>query len=161
MTKTETLLKPSLFIQKHTPFFLSRFKISYTQDESEIEYCISEIKTKKNVSCSIEISMDADTKRINVLMFYPGLDQLLDTHYFSSVCFFLIIHHFTQFFHLSSQYSICLKTKKIIFNSFYSHCDDFKFILCSEKNNEMVNITSFFKPLGVDVSMISEKKLGS
>lgn len=159
MTKTDNSLKPSLFMQENTPFFLDRFKISYSQDESQMQYCISEIKSNKNVSCSIEISMDENTKHINVLMFYPGLDQLPDTHYFSSVCFFLIIHHFTQFFHLTSQYSICLNTKRIIYNSFYSHCDDFKFVQDNDKNNEMVDATSLFHPMDVDVSMITKQLL--
>jgi hypothetical protein len=150
-------IKPSLFIQKNMPLFLNRFTIFYTLDESQIQYCIHEIKSDKDVSCSIEINMDCEKKRINVLMFYPGLEQLPDTRYFSSVCFFLIIHHFTLFFHLTSNYSIFLRTKETVYNDFYSHLLDFKFLIERTLNDAMVDANCHFFPIDVDVSMITER----
>jgi hypothetical protein len=157
MTTVDCSKKPSLFIQKNTPPFLDRFGIFFTIDGPQIGYCISELKSKKDISCSIEISMDREKKRIDVLMFYPGLSQLPDTHYFSAVCFFLVIHHFTLYFHLTSEYSIFLRTKPNIYNSFYAHFIDFKFSINHNGKDLLGDASCRFHPMDVDVSMITER----
>ncbi len=157
MQKGNEPKNPSRFIQKHIPAFLERFDIDFTIDGHQIQYFVNETETKKEISCSIEVSLDKKNKRIDMLMFYPGLDRLSGTRYFSSTCFFLVMHHFMQHFHLKNDYSIFLRSELDTFDRFYAQFLDFDFLVYGMDKDHLVNASCRFQPMDVDVSMIIER----
>ncbi|MCB2184222.1 MAG: hypothetical protein KQH63_19525 [Desulfobulbaceae bacterium] len=146
-----------LFVAEKIPLFLQRFGISFTVEGSQITYCVYEKASGKDVSCSLEICIDHPAQRINVLMFYPGLSQLLDTHYFSAACFFLVIYHFAQYFKVSADYTIHLETKVHTFNSFYARLKDFDFQILHRISDTDVELSCHFCPLVFDTSVIGQR----
>lgn len=148
----------SSFMLLHIPEFSDRFGISYTIDGPQLEYFVYEKKTGLDISCSMTLSHDAKQKKIRVMTFYPGICLQQGCRYLSSVCFFLILHHFAAFNHLGSDNRILINTRKGIYDLFYSRLLDFDFqILQGEEDR--IDITSQFLPLLLDASMFDERPL--
>ncbi|MCJ7616868.1 MAG: hypothetical protein MUO43_10075, partial [Desulfobacterales bacterium] len=79
------------------------------------------------------------------------------TRYFSTVCFFMVMQHLTNFYHIEYDCQILLNTKKAVFNTFYALLKDFGFYILVSGEKDLVDIESRFLSLAMDTSMINER----
>ncbi|MBU1139489.1 MAG: hypothetical protein KKA76_10960, partial [Proteobacteria bacterium] len=93
------LSSATAFMAAHRSDFFDRFGISFCIDGPQMEYFVYQKQTGLDISCSLTLSFDAVAGQVDVMTFYPGLYLHPQTHYFSAVCFFMVIHHFAQFHH--------------------------------------------------------------
>ena len=147
----------SAFMVSNLPEFFDRFGISFTIDGPQLEYFVYEKKTGLDISCSLTVSFDDTTGQISVMSFYPGLYLHPGTRYFSAVCFFMVMQHLTNFYHIECDCRILLNTKKEVFNTFYALLKDFGFYILVSGEKDLVDIESRFLSLAMDTSMINER----
>ena len=151
--------KYSVFMSSHLPDFLNDYGINFTIDGPQLDYFVYKKTTGKDISCSLTFDFNKQAGQIDVMTFYPGLYLHPCTRYFSAVCFFMVLNHFANFHHITSECRIFLKTRSEVFYDFYSLLNDFDFhVLLSGKDNR-VEIESCFFPLGIDTSMLLERAL--
>ncbi|HIJ78598.1 MAG TPA: hypothetical protein HPP69_04700 [Deltaproteobacteria bacterium] len=141
------------------PEFFDRFGINYTIDGPQLEYFVYEKKTGLDISCSLTFCFDEAAGKIDVLTFYPGINLHPVTRYLSAACFFMVIQHLANFYHIDSECRILLNTRQGIFDNFYALLKDFDFhvLLCDAEDR--VQIESQLLLLTVDTSMINERSL--
>ncbi|MCI5123328.1 MAG: hypothetical protein D3925_02325 [Candidatus Electrothrix sp. AR5] len=149
----------SAFMASHLQDFFNHFGVNFCIDGPQLEYFVYKKITGLDISCSLTINFDKTAEQINVMTFYPGLLLHPKTRYFSAVCFFMVLNHFANFHHITCDCKIFLKTKRDVFDNFYSLLKDFDFLVLLTGKDEQVEIESCFFPLGIDTSMFSERAL--
>jgi len=147
----------SAFMVSHSPAFFDRFGISFTIDGPQLEYFVYDKKTGLDISCSLTFNFDAAADAIEVMTFYPGLCLYPDTRFLSAVCFFMVIQHLANFYHIECDCRILLNTRQGVFDSFYALLQDFDFHLLLSGVGERIDIESHFLSLAMDTSMINER----
>ena len=148
----------SEFIQKTIPRFLARYTIRYLAEGDCIEYFLTDKKTNDEISQNLVISLNRFARQIEIIRFYPELNQQPGTKYFSAVCFFLLVHHFARHHGISNNYKIFVRTQPEIFTRFYKSLIDFNFYPKFEIANT-IDLLSDFTKTDVDTSIINEKIL--
>jgi len=143
----------------HRSDFFDRFGISFCIDGPQMEYFVYQKQTGLDISCSLTLSFDAVAGQVDVMTFYPGLYLHPQTHYFSAVCFFMVIHHFAQFHHVERDCQILLNTRIEVFDTFYSLLKDFDFHLLVNGKKDRVDIQGRCLSLVIDTSMFKERAL--
>lgn len=141
----------------HLPDFFNHFGINFCIDGPQLEYFVYQKITGQDISCSLTVNFDEVAAEINVMTFYPGLNLHPETRYFSAVCFFMILNHLANFYHITCDCRILLTTKKEVFTGFYSLLKDFDFHVMLIGNDERIEIESCFLPGGIDTSMFIER----
>ncbi len=159
MRDTHSKARISAFIDSHLSDFLDHFGIGFCVDGPQVEYFVYQKVSGKDISCSLTVNLDRDAEKINVMTFYPGLCLHPRTRYFSAVCFFMVLNHFANFHHIKCGCRILLKTRKDVFDDFYSLLKDFDFHVSLIGKDALLEIESCFLPLGIDTSMIIERSL--
>jgi len=149
----------STFMLSHLPEFLDRFGINFTIDGPQLEYFVYEKKSGLDISCSMTLSLDAAAGQIRVMTFYPGICMQQGVRYLSSVCFFLVMHHFAAFHHLGSDRYILINTRRGIYDSFYARLQDYQFHILRGGEEDRIDIASPFLPILIDTSMVIERPL--
>ena len=149
----------STFMLSHIPEFLDRFGINFTIDGPQLEYFVYEKKSGLDISCSMTLGLEAPRGQIRVMTFYPGICMQQGARYLSSVCFFLVMHHFAAFHHLGSDGHILINTRQGIFDSFYARLKDFHFYIQRGGEEDRIDIASPFLPILTDTTMIVERPL--
>ena len=150
----------SLFMKKHVPRLLSRYAISYYQEDDCVEYFLTDKSSDEQVSYALVLSVDRNSKEIHVSRFYPELYKQKRSRFLSAACFYLLIHHFAHCYRLTSDYSISLDTRPATYERFFLRLKDFHFQLRRLTFCETAQISSDYEPLHIDLSMV-EKKNGS
>ncbi|MBW1739658.1 MAG: hypothetical protein JRJ42_00840 [Deltaproteobacteria bacterium] len=151
----------SNFVKKNIPRLLRRYKLSYYKENDCIEYFITDNGTKEQISYAIIFSLNRHSKQINVSRFCPELYKQIESKYLSAACFYLLIHHFANIYHLSEEYSIFLQTRPATYKKFFSRLKDFDLRIKGLKLCETAEVRGEYLPLDVDTSMIDEKILGT
>jgi hypothetical protein len=151
----------SPFIKKNVRRLLGRYALSYIKEGNCIEYFITDKGTEKQISYSIVFSLDIHSKHIHISHFCPELFKQIDSRYLSAACFYLLIHHFGNVFHLDKTYGISLETIPATYDRFFSKLKDFDlrnggFILC-----KTVAVVGEYPPLDINTSMIEKRSLPS
>jgi hypothetical protein len=118
-------------------------------------------KSRKYISQALIISLDIHKKNIHVAKFYPELYKQLNCKYMSAACFYLLVHHFGQCFHLDKTYHIDLETTPWVFHEFYERLKDFHLHITTFGLGNTVNVLSDYTPVPVDTSMIHKYHLES
>ena len=149
----------SAFMVSHLPDFFDRFGISFTIDGPQFEYYVYEKKTGQDISCSLTVSFEEETRQISVMTFYPGLCQQQTPRYLSSVCFFMVLQHYANFHHMESGCEILINTRRAVFDTFYAQLQDFDFHVMERGEEDRVDILSYLLPLFMDTSMINQRAL--
>lgn len=150
--------KVSDFMISHHHDFFDHFGINFNIDGPQLEYFVYTKKTGLDISCSITVNFDGGANQINVMTFYPGLYQFSGTRYFSAVCFFMVMQHFSSFHNIQHDCRICLNTPKLVFDNFYESLKDFDFQIELYGEENRVDIASHFLPISIDTSIILEVK---
>lgn len=145
---------PSEFIEREVARLLERFVLAFQREDRCIEYFISRRATREPVSRALVLSHAAFTNRIHVSRFYPELIRQADSKYLSAACFFLMIHHFGQFFHLDRTSAIDLETQVEVFERFYARLPEFPFRLRRTFPGENCEILCPYAPLCVDTAAV-------
>ena len=143
------------------PTLLNRYDISYCKEGDCIEYFITDKQTHEQISYSLLLSLNRFSKQINVGKFFPELYKQNQSKYLSAACFYLLIHHFANIYHLVEGYGIYLHTKPSTYNKFYSLLKDFnlkikKIILCNT-----AEVCDVYHKNDVDTSMVIKEVLCS
>lgn len=149
----------SLFMSSHIADFFYRFGLSFCIDGPQLEYFVFQKNTGLDISCSLTVNFDEPKKQINVMTFFPGLNLHPETHYFSAVCFYMVMHHFANFHHIKSDCTISLNTKQGVFDTFYALLQDFDFHMLLTGQNDHVDIESQLNYMVTDTSMFAKRAL--
>ena len=150
----------SLFMKKYVPRLLKRYSLSFYREDNCIEYFLTDKSSEEQVSLALVLSLDTNSKEIHVSRFYPELYKQPKCKFLSAACFYLLIHHFADCYHLTSDYSISLDTRPATYENFFSRLKDFHFQLKRLNLVQTAQISSDYEPLQIDLSMV-EKKTGS
>ncbi len=117
----------SQFLLTHIPELLKRFTLLYQKDDSCIEYFLFSKEKNIEISKSLILSHNMFSHSINVSKFYPEIYKEICCKYLSAACFYLIVHHAANKFHMADTCSVGLEAEKKVFESFYSKLNDFNF----------------------------------
>ncbi len=115
------------FLTRQMPRLLDRFSLFFEQDETCIEYALCLRQTGKQVSRSLILSHEIFSGSIYVSRFYPELYRELSCKYLSAACFYMLVHHAAEQFHLKDNCRVNLETDTEVFQRFYAKLNDFQF----------------------------------
>ena len=147
----------SQFMMKNVPRLLSRYNISYYREDTCVEYFITEKDKEEAISYSLVLSLNRTSRQIHVSRFYPELHKQMEPKYLSAACFYLLVHHFGEMYHLGKEYSIHLQTRPATYKKFFSKLRDFDLRHNGLKLVETVDVLGHYPPLDIDTSMIERK----
>jgi hypothetical protein len=131
MTITPCLCE-SDFINEHLHEFIDRFDLGCFTEGLCSNYYITDHKDHHRISSSLVLSLNTFARRIHVSRFYPEIYKEAMPKYMSATCFYMLVHHFAQSFHLDRRYTIYLETRTEIFHAFYEKLDDFDLAIKKE-----------------------------
>ena len=149
------------FAKKNVARLLSRYKLAYYKEDKCIEYIITDKTTHEQVSYAIVFSLNRDSKDLHVSRFCPELYKQIESKYISVACFYLLIHHFGNIFHLGKDYSISLDTFTATYKTFFSRLKDFDLRMKGLKGSKTAKVLGKYPVLNVDTSMIVKKTTGN
>jgi len=149
----------SHFATENVPRLLSRYELSYYQEDNCIEYFIVDKNTHEQISYAIIFSLNRDSKELHVSRFCPELHKQIDAKYLSAACFYILIHHFGNIYHLSKDYSITLETRGATYKAFFSRLKDFDFLDQGLRLFKTAAIMGEYPEIDVNTSMIEKKSL--
>jgi hypothetical protein len=149
----------SFFMKRNIRNLLSRYDFSFLREDRCMEYFIMDKKKMKDVSNALIMSLDLFKKNIHVAKFYPELYKQLNSKYMSAACFYLLVHHFGQYFHLDKTYHIDLETTPCVFHQFYAKLKDFHLHITTFGLGNTVNVLSDYTPVPIDTHLIHERLL--
>jgi hypothetical protein len=151
----------SPFVKTNMPRLLDKYRISYFREDDCIEYFITEKDSGEQISYALVLSLDRKSREIHVSRFYPELYKQKGARYLSAVCFYLLVHHFGDCYHVTPDYTISLDTRPVTYERFFSRLKDFHFQLKGLKLCQTAQILSDYDPLPVDTSMIKKRVVES
>lgn len=147
----------SLFMKTYIGILMNRYDLSFHREDRCMEYFIMDRQKLEDVSNALVMSLDLIKKNIHVSKFYPELYKQLNSKYMSAACFYLLIHHFGQYFHLDKTYHIDLETTPCVFHEFYEKLKDFHLHITTFGLGNTVNVLSDYTPVPIDTSLIHER----
>ena len=153
MTQPAFETPASDFMQQVLPQFLARYQVSYRAEGDCIEYFLTETASGEEISQNLMLSLNRFAGQIEIIRFYPELNKQPDTKYFSAACFCLLVHHFADYFDVSSRHKIFVRTQPEIFTRFYKALSDFNFRPRTRIANT-IDLLSDFTRTDVDTSVI-------
>jgi hypothetical protein len=149
----------SFFMKRNIRILLSRYDFSFLREDRCMEYFIMDKKKMKDVSNALIMSLDLFKKNIHVAKFYPELYKQLNSKYMSAACFYLLVHHFGQYFHLDGTYHIDLETTPNVFHEFYEKLKDFHLHITTFGLGHTVYVLSDYTPVQINTDLIHERVL--
>lgn len=149
----------SNFAKEKIALPLSRYELHYYKEDDCIEYFIVDKATNRQISRAVILSLDRTSKRINVGKFYPELYKQTECRYLSAACFYLLIHHFANIYHIPEGYRICLETRPDTYREFFSRLKDFHLLVERLKLCKTAEVCGNYPCLDIDISMIKEKSI--
>jgi hypothetical protein len=149
----------TFFMEKNIKILLGRYDFSFFREDRCMEYFIMDRHYMEDISKALTLSLDLYKKNIHVAKFYPELYKQINPKYMSAACFYLLIHHFGQFFHLDNTYHIDLETTPNVFHQFYEKLKDFHLHITNFGLGNTVNVLSDYKPVQLDTDFIHERVL--
>jgi hypothetical protein len=147
----------SPFVHRNVPRLLRRYDLSYQIEGDCVEYFILDKASATQISYAIVFSLNRVSREIHVSRFYPELYKELRSKYLSAACFYLLIHHFCNLYHLGEGYTITLETRPDTFELFFSKLRDFDLRHVGLKLCESVSVAGDYHPLDVDTSVIKKE----
>lgn len=153
MTATE-----SLFMKENVPRLLDRYRVCYCQEDQCIEYFITDMETKELISYAIVFSLNTCSKQIHVSQFYPELCKQIESKYLSAACFYLLIRHFGNIYHVGKGYDIHLETFPETYERFFSRLKDFCLLNKGIRLCKTCEVVGEYPLLEVDTSMIQKRE---
>jgi hypothetical protein len=150
-----------LFMKINIETLLSRYDFSFCREDRCMEYFIMDKKKLEDVSKALIMSLDLFKKNIHVAKFYPELYKQLNSKYMSAACFYLLVHHFGQYYHLDKTYHIDLDTTPCVFHRFYEKLKEFHLHITNFGLGNTVNVMSDYTPVQLDLSLIHERFLNA
>jgi hypothetical protein len=147
----------SSFMRINIGILLSRYDFSFCREDRCMEYFIKDKEKLEDVSKALIMSLDLFKKNIHVAKFCPELYKQLRSKYMSAACFYLLVHHFGQYFHLDKTYHIDLETTPCVFHEFYEKLKDFHLHITTFGLGNTVNVLSDYTPVELDISLIHER----
>ncbi len=149
----------SPFAKENVLRLLSRYELSYYREDNCIEYFIADKNTHEQISYAIIFSLNRDSKELHVSKFCPELYKQIDAKYLSAACFYILIHHFGNIYHLGKHYSITLETRRATYKAFFSRLKDFDLLTQGPTLFKTVAVIGDYPALDVNTSMIEKKSL--
>ena len=146
----------SWFMRTNVPLLLQRYSLFFCRECSCIEYFVSERASHETISSSIVFSYSPSKADLHVSRFYPELYLQPTCKYMSATCFYLLIHHFADFFSLDDSDHISLETVPVIRDGFYKKLRDFDFHTHKACLGNVVELFSDVIRRPVDTSMVME-----
>ena len=149
----------SRFMKENVPRLLSRYRLRYCQEDRCVEYFIIDRKTEEQISRAIVFSLNTCSRQIHVSRFCPELFKQMECKYLSAACFYLLIHHFGNIYHVDRGYDIHLETIPETYERFFSRLKDFCLLNKGIKLCKTCEVSGEYPVLEVDTSMIRQKEM--
>lgn len=149
----------SHFAKDNVARLLSRYEFAYYKEDKCIEYFITDKTTNEQISYAIVFSLNRDSKDLHVSRFCPELYKQIESKYLSAACFYLLIHHFGNIYHLGKDYSISLETLPATYKAFFSRLKDFDLRMKGLKHSNTAEVLGEYPVINVDTSMIAQKPI--
>ena len=151
----------SQFVKKNVPRLLRRYEISYCKEDDCVEYFVTNKSTHEQISYALIFSLNRHSKEIHVSKFCPRLHKEERSKYLSAACFYLLIHHFGNIFHLGKGHSIGLETRRATYDAFFGQLKDFDLKNKGLRWEKNVSVLGEYPPIGLDTSMIQKETMGN
>ena len=145
------------FMNIHVPELLRRYSISCSAEDNCAEYFLTDRITHEEISRSLVFSLNLFSGQIHVSKFYPEIYKQPDPRYLSAACFYLLIRHFAQTFHLPEDFPIFLETQVSVFHAFYAKLKDFDFQIRCFHPGDNVEVCGRYCSARVDTEMITQR----
>ena len=146
----------SHFAEENVARLLSRYEFAYYKEDKCIEYFITDKTTSEQISYAIVFSLNRNSRDLHVCRFCPELYKQAESKYLSAACFYLLIHHFGNIYHLGKDYTISLDTLPATYKAFFSRLKDFDLQMKGLKYSKSAEVLGEYPLLNVDTSMIAK-----
>lgn len=145
-----------LFMETQVKRLLSRFCLSYSREDTCIEYFLKHTEKQSLVSLNLVLSHDRFARGLYVSKFYPQLFLEQDHRFLSAACFYLMIHHGVGVFGLADHCRVSLETDAAVFDEFYSRLPEFHFRIAYQRPCRRVCLYGSYDRLPIDTTAIEE-----
>lgn len=142
------------FLEKVIPELMDRFVIDYSMDTTCMEYYLHTRDRKMLISKSMIISHSLCSNSVYVSKFYPEIYRELNCKYLSAACFYMIIHHAADHFHLNDGCLVNLESETAVFERFYSRLREFDFRIKYHRPTDRVSAEGRYMRLPFDITAI-------
>ena len=129
------------FLNQQIPRLNNRFLLSFSREDTCMEYFLCNRHTGKQISKTLIVSHEVFSGSLYVSRFYPELYRQINCKYLSAACFYLIVHHAASAFQLLDKCRVNLETDKTVFLQFYSRLQDFNFYIRYARPVDKVYLT--------------------
>ncbi len=119
-----------------------------------MEYFLFNIKNMQQISRSLIVSHEIFSNHLYVSKFYPEIFRELDSRYMSATCFYLLIHHAAEVFHIGPSCCINLETDVSVFETFYMRLKDFDFKIFHPRPVQKAYVRGLYKKIVMDTDRI-------
>ena len=135
---------------------LERYFLTFTREDTCMEYFLWDVKTRDLVSLNLMLSHDRFSKGIYISKFYPRLFRQFEPRFLSAACFYLMVHHSAGVFNLADHCRISLETEEKVFDDFYSRLIDFHFTIACHRPASRVCLNGSYPCLPIARKIMNE-----
>ncbi|MCG8550709.1 MAG: hypothetical protein MI799_09945 [Desulfobacterales bacterium] len=133
------------FLNKQIPKLNNRYLLTFSKDDTCIEYFLCSRRTGRQISKALIVSHEVFSGSLYVSRFYPELYREINCKYLSAACFYLMVHHAAGVFRLLNQCRVNLETDKAVFFQFYSRLREFHFYIRYARPADKVYLTGTYQ----------------
>nr|WP_320014745.1 hypothetical protein [uncultured Desulfobacter sp.] len=133
------------FLNQQIPRLNNRFLLTFSRDDTCMEYFLCNRHTGKQISKTLIVSHEIFSGSLYVSRFYPELYRQINCKYLSAACFYLMVHHAVNAFQLLDKCRVNLETDKAVFLQFYSRLPDFNFHIQYARPADKVCLTGNYR----------------
>ncbi|WP_462270222.1 hypothetical protein [Desulfobacter sp.] len=133
------------FLNQQIPRLNDRFLLTFSRDDTCMEYFLCNRHTGKQISKTLIVSHEVFSGSLYVSRFYPELYRQINCKYLSAACFYLMVHHAANAFQLLDTCRVNLETDKAVFLQFYARLQDFNFSIRYARPADKVCLTGNYR----------------
>jgi len=133
------------FLNQQIPRFNNRFLLTFSRDDTCLEYFLCSRHTGTQISKTLIVSHEVFSGSLYVSRFYPELYRQINCKYLSAACFYLMVHHASSAFQLFDKCRVNLETDKAVFLQFYARLQDFNFYIRYARPVDKVYLTGNYQ----------------
>ena len=133
------------FLNQQIPRLTNRFSLTFSRDDTCMEYFLCNRDTGKQISKTLIVSHEVFSGSLYVSKFYPELYRQINCKYLSAACFYFIVHHAASAFQLLDKCRVNLETDQTVFLQFYARLQDFNFYIRYARPVDKVYLTGNYQ----------------
>lgn len=103
------------FLNQQIPRLNNRFLLTFSRDDTCMEYFLRDRHTGKQISKTLIASHEVFSGSLYISKFYPELYRQINCKYLSAACFYLMVHHAASAFQLLDKCRVNRETDQAVF----------------------------------------------